>query len=253
MPRPDRPNDQLRAITVTRNYTSAPAGSVLWKQGGTVILATASITPKVPDWFGQTRSGGWITADYVMLPGSTPQRKDWPRTGHTDSRGTEITRLVGRSLRAAVDLARLGPHTLAVDCTVLQADGGTRTAAISAGYLAIEDALAKLPATLPNPERPNPAIVKSIADYSPKAALLQQIAAVSVGLIDDEARLDLDYLDDSAADIDLNVVMTGSGRYIEIQGTSEQPAGLPHARLLELLSLAHGGIQSLLQIQRNAR
>ncbi|HMO27154.1 MAG TPA: ribonuclease PH, partial [Tepidisphaeraceae bacterium] len=144
-----RPDDQLRPITITRNFTAAPAGSVLWRQGETLILATASITPDVPPWFGDKRPGGWVTADYVMLPGSTPRRKDWPKLGHTDSRGTEIQRLIGRAIRAVLDLSRIGPHTIAIDCQVLQADGGTRTASICAGYLALRDALAKLPKDLP--------------------------------------------------------------------------------------------------------
>src|SRR5262249_16899882 len=143
-----RSNDQLRPITITRGFTQTPAGSVLWKQGGTVVLCTASITPDVPPWFKEDRAGGWLTADYVMLPGSTPQRKDWPRIGHTDSRGTEIQRIIGRSIRAVVDLSKIGPHTIHVDCQVLQADGGTRTASICGAYVALVDAVRKLPAQL---------------------------------------------------------------------------------------------------------
>lgn len=257
----ERPSDQLRPIEIQRGFTAAPAGSVLWKQGGTLILATASISPKVPDWFGPVKPGGWITADYVMLPGSTPQRKDWPRTGHTDPRGTEITRLVGRALRTAVDLEKLGPHTLSVDCTVLQADGGTRTAAICAGYLAIEQALSKLPPELKVPERPTPAFAANQAAYDPKGALVQQVAAVSVGIIDGEVRLDLDYADDSQAQVDLNVAMTSRGQYVEIQGTAEEPAGegadagppaagFTPGQLRQMLDLAELGCRKLLEIQR---
>src|SRR5688500_11947577 len=121
-----RPNDQLRPVKITRGFTKAPAGSVLWEQGGTVVLCTASISNEVPAWFRDDRPGGWTTCEYVMLPASTPQRKAWPTIGHTDSRGTEIQRLIGRTLRAVIDLTKIGPHTIAVDCQVLQADGGTR-------------------------------------------------------------------------------------------------------------------------------
>src|SRR3982751_5260827 len=140
-----RADDELRAIKVTRNFTSTPAGSVLWEQGKTIVLVTASVTPELPPFFKESRAGGWVTAEYVMLPGSTPQRKGWPKIGHTDSRGTEIQRLIGRSLRAVIDLSKLGPHTIAIDCQVLQADGGTRTAAICGAYVALVDALGKLP------------------------------------------------------------------------------------------------------------
>src|SRR2546421_6090992 len=140
-----RAADALRPIRITRNFTQTPAGSVLWEQGKTVVLCTASISREVPPWFRDDRAGGWITAEYVMLPASTPQRKAWPKIGHTDSRGTEIQRLIGRSLRAVIDLSKIGPHTIAVDCQVLQADGGTRTAAICGAYVALADALKRLP------------------------------------------------------------------------------------------------------------
>src|SRR5438477_1985135 len=143
-----RPSNQLRAITITRQFTSAPAGSVLWKQGGTMVLVTASVTPDVPPWFREDRPGGWVTADYVMLPGSTPRRKDWPKIGHTDSRGTEIQRTIGRTVRGCIDLSKIGPNTIALDCQVLQADGGTRTASICAAYVALVDAIGKLPGEL---------------------------------------------------------------------------------------------------------
>src|SRR4051812_43493027 len=144
-----RASDELRKIRVQRNFTSTPAGSVLWQQGDTVVLCTASVSRELPPWFKDDRAGGWITAEYVMLPASTPQRKPWPKTGHTDSRGTEIQRLIGRSLRAIIDLSKIGPHTIALDCQVLQADGGTRTAAICGAYVALVDALKKLPAEMP--------------------------------------------------------------------------------------------------------
>src|SRR3954468_6273687 len=170
-----RTDDQLRPIKITRNFTSTPAGSVLWEQGKTIVLVTASVTPELPPFFKESRAGGWVTAEYVMLPGSTPQRKGWPKIGHTDSRGTEIQRLIGRSVRAVIDLSKLGPHTIAIDCQVLQADGGTRTAAISGAYVALVDALAKLPKEIPMAGKKDAAgKVLGRFDpsfYDPKAAL----------------------------------------------------------------------------------
>ena len=141
--------EQLREVRVQRGFTKAPAGSVLWQQGDTVVLCTASVTRELPPWFREDRAGGWLTCEYVMLPASTPQRKGWPKIGHTDGRGTEIQRLIGRTLRAVLDLSKIGPHTIAVDCQVLQADGGTRTAAICGAYVALADALRKLPTEMP--------------------------------------------------------------------------------------------------------
>lgn len=250
-----RGDSELRPVTVTRGFTSAPAGSVLWQQGGTVVLCTASVQAKVPEWFGPTKAGGWVTADYVMLPGSTTSRKDWPRIGHTDSRGTEITRLIGRVLRAGVDLSRLGPHTISLDCTVLQADGGTRTAAICGGFAALSDALAKLPAELPPPRgEPTPGWLASKAAYDPTRVLREAVVAVSVGYVRGVLRLDLDYLDDSAAEVDLNVAMTASGRVIEVQGTAETPdetgrVGYTREQLVAMLDLAAEGCRKLLEIQ----
>src|SRR3982750_4207511 len=150
---------QLRPIKVTRQFTRTPAGSVMWEQGNTVVLCTASVTQELPPWFPETRAGGWITAEYVMLPASTPQRKPWPKTGHTDSRGTEIQRLIGRCLRGVIDLSKIGPHTIALDCQVLQAYGGTRTAAVCGAYVALADALMRLPAEMPD-AAPAPAAVR---------------------------------------------------------------------------------------------
>lgn len=259
-PRGDgRPDRALRPVRIQRNFTAAPAGSVLWQQGGTIVLCTASVVAKVPDWFGPQRPGGWVTADYVMLPGSTPQRKDWPRLGHTDSRGTEITRLIGRVLRAAVDLTALGPHTVSIDCTVLQADGGTRTAAICGGYLALRDALSKLPPALapPRGDSPSPGYLASQAAYRPSAALREPVAAVSVGYVGGVLRLDLDYNDDAVAEVDLNVAMTASGRVIEVQGTAETPdhlgrVGYTRSQLQEMLDLAAEGCRQLFELQARA-
>src|SRR5262249_11326135 len=155
------------------------------------------ICQELPPWFSENRAGGWVTADYVMLPGSTPRRKDWPRIGHTDSRGTEIQRIIGRSLRAAIDLSKIGPHTIALDCQVLQADGGTRTASICAAYVALVDAIGKLPREFPTIAKKNmPAEGGAPArldpkDYDPKSAIVDQLAGVSVGIVDGEALLDL--------------------------------------------------------------
>lgn len=251
-----RNNDQLRPIKVTRRFTETPAGSVLWEQGKTIILCTASITAEVPPWFGDKRAGGWITAEYLMLPASTPQRKPWPKVGHTDSRGTEIQRLIGRSLRAAIDLSKIGPHTIAIDCQVLQADGGTRTAAICAGYVALVDAVRKLPKAVPQPKgfaagAPLPARFDP-AFYDPAAAIVDQLAAVSVGVVDGEVRLDLDYHDDSRAHVDMNVAYTGKGKFVEVQGSAENGEGFDRSAMDQMLSLAVEGCGKLMEIQRQA-
>ena len=255
-----RPADELRPIKVTRNFTQAPAGSVLWEQGKTVLLCTASVSREVPPWFRDDRAGGWITAEYVMLPASTPQRKAWPKIGHTDSRGTEIQRLIGRSLRAAIDLSKIGPHTISLDCQVLQADGGTRTAAICGAYVALADAVAKLPRQMPGAWTPGQAAgggatVPARFDpsrYDPAGALVEQIAAVSVGIVDDEVRLDLDYADDSRAEVDLNVACTARGKFVEVQGSAEQFGGFDRGKLNQMLDLAAAGCEKLLAIQREA-
>ncbi len=244
-----------------RGFTETPAGSVLWQQGKTIALCTASISQELPPWMKDNRPGGWITAEYVMLPGSTPQRKAWPKMGHTDSRGTEIQRLIGRCLRAAIDLSKIGPITLAVDCQVLQADGGTRTACISAGYVAMKDALAKLPAEVP-PAPPgrnmrDPATGATLARYDPKfydprTALVDQLAAVSVGIVGGEARLDLDYIDDSQAEVDMNVAYTAGGKFVEIQGSAENGLGFDRARMNEMLDLAVKGCGEIMERQNEA-
>src|SRR5262245_37675250 len=212
-----RAGNQLRAIKITRNFTQTPAGSVLWQQGNTVVLCTASILLDVPPWFPDNKPGGWITAEYVMLPASTPQRKPWPKIGHTDSRGTEIQRLIGRSLRAIIDLSKIGPHTIAIDCQVLQADGGTRTAAICGAYVALMDAMRQLPSEMPRPTTrggPLPAPGTPLpprfdpAFYDPARALVDQLAAVSVGIVEGQVVLDLDYAADSRAEVDMNVAYT---------------------------------------------
>jgi len=247
-----RRNDELRSITITRQFTATPAGSVLWKQGNTIVLCTASISPDLPPWMKDDKPGGWITAEYVMLPASTPQRKPWPKTGHTDSRGTEIQRLIGRTLRAVIDLSKIGPHTIAVDCQVLQADGGTRTASICAAYVALVDALNKMPAEIPPPKFSKPGPLPARYDpqfYKPLEALTEQLSAVSVGLVDGEIRLDLDYHDDSRANVDMNVAYTSSGKFVEIQGSAENGAGFDRSQNNEMLDLAVEGCRQLMVIQ----
>jgi ribonuclease PH len=248
--------DQLRPITITRNFTAAAAGSVLWQQGKTIVWCTASITPDVPPWFGDKKAGGWITADYVMLPGSTPRRKDWPKIGHTDSRGTEIQRLIGRSIRAAVDLNKIGPHTIHIDCQVMQADGGTRTASICGAYVALVDAIRKLPSEVPQPKLLAPGSpVPARFDpklYDPTNAIVTDLAGVSVGLIDGEIRLDLDYEDDSRAQVDMNVAYTAAGKFVEVQGSAENAGGFDREQTNRMLDLAVAGCQQIMRLQRDA-
>jgi ribonuclease PH len=257
MENPTRPADQLRPVKITRRFTQTPAGSVLWEQGRTVVLCTASIAAEVPPWFPPDRPGGWITADYVMLPASTPQRKAWPKIGHTDSRGTEIQRLIGRSLRAAIDLSKIGPHTINIDCQVLQADGGTRTASICGAWLALADAIDKLPAALPPPSSKLAAGMLPArfdpARYDPAAALVDQLAAVSVGIVDGQAYLDLDYELDCRAEVDLNIACTAGGRFVEVQGSAENGLGYDRPTLDKLLDLGLMGAQALMARQRQAR
>jgi ribonuclease PH len=251
-----RSNKQLRPITVQRNFTRTPAGSVLWTQGDTVVLCTASVTQGVPPWFRDDRPGGWITAEYVMLPASTPQRKERPKLGHTDSRGTEIQRIIGRSLRAIIDLSKIGPHTIALDCQVLQADGGTRTASICGAYVALADAIAKLPATLPPGVPGRNGVIPARFDpklYDPAHALVDQLAAVSVGVIGDEVRLDLAYEDDSIAAVDMNIAFTAGGKFVEVQGSAENGGGFDMSRLTEMLELATKGCREIHEIQKQSR
>ena len=224
--------NQLRPVSVQRGFTRTSPGSVLFSAGGTVVLCTASISNSVPEWMvGQGR--GWLTAEYNMLPGSTSPRKKRERDGKVDGRTTEIQRLIGRSLRAVVDLDALGERSLMIDCDVLQADGGTRTASITGAFIALVEAVSTLQldgAVLP---------------------LRDSIAAVSVGLVDGAAVLDLDYREDFAAAVDMNVVMTGAGRFVEVQGTGEE-ATFSQQELLELIGLASEGVQQLTSIQKHA-
>jgi ribonuclease PH len=229
-----RKNDQLRPVKITRRFTRTAPGSVLYQAGGTSVLCTASIDSKVPDWMAG-KGRGWLTAEYNMLPGSTSPRKRRERDGKTDGRTTEIQRLIGRSLRAIVDLDAVGERTIAIDCDVLEADGGTRTASITGAYIALADAVSSIGSSF-DPNR------------SPIRA---SVAAVSVGLFEGEALLDLDYSEDVDAAVDMNVVMTGDGRFIEIQGTGEE-ATFSEAELQTLLALARHGIAELTKLQTAA-
>jgi ribonuclease PH len=224
---------QLRPVKARRRFTRQAPGSVLYQAGRTTVLCTASIEDSVPPWLmGQDK--GWITAEYNMLPGSTHPRKRRDRGGKIDGRTTEIQRLIGRSLRAVADLEALGPRSITVDCDVLEADGGTRTAAVNGGFIALVDAIASLRKALPFPDR---------------YPLRDSVAAVSVGIVDGTVVLDLDYAQDSAADVDMNVVMTGQGRFVEIQGTGEE-ATFSDDELHALLRVARGGIAQLSALQR---
>ncbi len=233
MPRHDgRRADELRPLKAKRRYTRATPGSVLMQFGRTTVLCTASIEPAVPPWMkGQGR--GWLTAEYSMLPGSTSPRKGRDRGGKIDGRTTEIQRLIGRSLRAVADLSALGERTITLDCDVLEADGGTRTASITGAFLALVDALRAIEGQL-DANRP---------------VLRDSVAAVSVGLVEGRAALDLDYVEDSGAAVDMNLVMTGQGRYVELQGTGEE-ATFDRAELDALLELGRGGIRRLTEFQR---
>ena len=232
MPRLDgRAPDQLRPTTITRNFLLHPEGSVLVEFGATKVICTATVEDKVPS-FLKGQSLGWVTAEYGMLPRSTNTRMNRENRGPS-GRSQEIQRLVGRALRAVTDRGKLGEHTVWLDCDVIQADGGTRTAAITGGYVALADALGRIPGV------------------NPTAVLRDCVAAISVGIVDGQPLLDLNYAEDSTAEVDMNVVMTGTGEFVEVQGTAEQvPFG--RRRLDDLLGLAERGIRQLVALQRRA-
>lgn len=236
MPRPNgRIPDQLRPLSFERGYTGNAAGSVLVRCGRTAVLCTCSVEPKVPD-FLVGKGKGWLTAEYGMLPGSTHSRKPRDKAGKVDGRGVEIQRLIGRSLRAVVNLAKLGERTLWVDCDVLEADGGTRTAAINGAFVAVVDAVMKV----------QPQLGAAVRDV-----VTTSVGAVSVGIVDGESRLDLEYVEDVAADVDLNLVMTGAGAFIEVQGTGEE-ATFSRDELNRLLEIGEAGIRTITAAQRAA-
>ena len=230
-----RANDQLRAIRITRNYTKHAEGSVLIECGDTKVICTASIEEKVPG-FLKGKGQGWLTAEYGMLPRSTHTRMDREAArGKQSGRTQEIQRLIGRSLRAAFDLQGFGERTLHLDCDVIQADGGTRTASITGAMVAAYDAFAALQARSAIPAIP----------------LKNFVAAISVGVVGGTPVLDLDYIEDSGCDTDMNVVMTDAGHFIEVQGTAEG-AAFDRVAMNRLLDLAQGGIADLIKMQKQA-
>lgn len=225
----------LRKVTITRGFTDYAEGSILIEQGQTRVLCNASVESRVPSFLRGT-GRGWVTAEYSMLPRSTHSRmRRDSKSARPNGRGVEISRLIGRSLRAAVDLEKLGEHSITIDCDVLQADGGTRCAAITGGMLALAEALKWL-------ER------EGKIEGSP---LKFNIAAISVGIIKGVPTLDLDYALDSTADVDMNVVMTEDGRFVELQGTAEQEP-FSEQDLTAMKTLATAGIMSLIRKQKLA-
>jgi ribonuclease PH len=230
-PRVDnRRHDNLRKLEVVVDYLDQPHGSVLWSQGLTKVLCTATVEESVPRWM-MGRGSGWVTAEYSLLPASTGQRTQREASqGRQKGRTVEIQRLIGRAVRAAVDFKKLGERTLWLDCDVLQADGGTRCAAICGAYVALARALDR---------------------FGLSRAIVDSVAAVSLGIVKGELLLDLDYVEDSGADVDLNVVMTGTGEFVEVQATAER-VPFDRARLDELLDLAAAGIEDLQRFQQDA-
>ena len=228
-PRPDgRADDELRSLSFTRDFTEMAAGSCLVTFGRTRVLCTASVGEGVPPWLRNT-GRGWVTAEYSMLPGSSPERI----RRRTSGRDQEIQRLIARSLRAVVNLEAMPEMEVTVDCDVLQADGGTRTASICGGFVALHDAFARMVATGDLPASP----------------IIEELAAISVGIVDGAPRLDLPYVEDSTAEVDFNVVMTGSGRFVELQGTAEGQA-FERSELDALVDLAAMGIAQIVSAQR---
>ena len=228
--RPDgRQNNELREVSFERDFTEMALGSCLVSFGRTRVLCTASVNDSVPPWLRNTGKG-WVTAEYAMLPGSSNERI----RRKTSGRSQEIQRLIGRSLRAVVDLDALGEREVTVDCDVLQADGGTRTASICGGFVALHDAFSRL-------------VQNGELEANP---ITDQLAAISVGIIEGEARLDLPYIEDAAAEVDFNVVMTGSQEFVEVQGTAEE-ATFTRSQLDELIELASAEIDEIIRNQKN--
>lgn len=227
--------DAMRPVTITRNYTMHAEGSVLIAFGNTKVLCTASVEEKVPGH--KNGSGeGWVTAEYGMLPRATHTRNDREAArGKQSGRTQEIQRLIGRALRSVFDLKQLGERTIHLDCDVLQADGGTRTAAITGAFVAAQDAV-------------NWLIAQGKITQSP---ILNHVAAISVGIVQSTPLLDLEYVEDAACDTDMNVVMTGTGHYVEVQGTAEG-AAFTRAEMDALLALADKGIRELIALQKSA-
>ena len=226
--------DELREVVFTRDYTEMASGSVLVEFGRTRVLCTASIETKIPPWL-RNSGRGWVTAEYSMLPGSSPERVNREAAkGKQSGRTQEIQRLIGRSLRSVTDLKAMPDVQITVDCDVLQADGGTRTASICGGWIALHDACTR-------------AIASGVMKQHP---ILDVCAAISVGVVKGEAVLDLEYIEDSNAETDMNVVMTGAGTFVEVQGTAEG-AAFTRTELDLMLALAEGGIREIVAAQRS--
>ncbi len=227
----ERSNEMLRPVVLTRGYLKHPAGSVLIEMGETKVICTATVEEKVPP-FLKGQGSGWVTAEYGMLPGSTGTRKSRNTKG-IDGRSQEIQRLIGRSLRSVVDLSALGERTIWIDCDVIQADGGTRTASITGAYVALVDAVSGL-------------VEKGLLSESP---IRTQVAAVSVGIVDDEVMVDLCYEEDSRAQVDMNLVMTGAGEWIELQGTGEERP-FNQGQLMAMIEKGTAAIGTLIEKQK---
>ena len=231
----NRANNETRSIEIIRNYTKHAEGSVLIKCGDTHVICNASIEEKVPS-FLKGKNQGWVTAEYGMLPRSTSTRMSRESSrGKQSGRTQEIQRLIGRSLRAIIDLNSLGERTIHVDCDVIQADGGTRTASITGAYVALCDAI-------------NPLLEKGVLETTP---IKDEVAAISLGIKDGEVLIDLDYEEDSTCDTDMNIIMTGKGKFVEVQGTAE---GEPFSKeeMNKIILLAEQGISKIIELQRNA-
>jgi len=228
-----RAADQLRPLSIQRGFVSNAPGSVLISAGGTSVLCTASVENAVPEWLAG-RGKGWLTAEYNMLPGSTRPRRRRERDGKLDGRTSEIQRLIGRSLRAVANLEAIGERTIAVDCDVLAADGGTRTIGITGALVAVVDAIGA-----------------SDVAAAGRFPLAEAVAAVSVGIVEGRAVLDLDYAEDVSAAVDMNVVMTSSGKFVEVQGTAERTT-FTDQQLQVMLALARQGITELAAAQRQS-
>ena len=233
----NRAFNALRPIQYTTGIAPHALGSVLFSFGNTQVICACTIDNKIPNWMrAQGVEGGWMTAEYSMLPYSTLDRKQRDSSrGKTDGRTIEIQRLIGRSLRAVIDLKALGPKTMWIDCDVLQADGGTRTASITGAYIAAQIAIQKL-------------IANKVLEKNP---FKDSVAAVSAGIFKDTPILDLDYLEDKDAEVDANIVMTGSGKYVEVQSSGEE-ATHSEDQLNELIALGRHGIEALTEIQKEA-
>jgi ribonuclease PH len=233
--RPDgRKIDELRSIKIVKNFIKSAEGSALIEVGDTRVICTASIETKVPQ-FLKDQKRGWVTGEYSMLPRATSSRNTRESSrGRVGGRTHEIQRLIGRAMRSVVDLEALGERTIWLDCDVIQADGGTRTASITGAYIALKEAIRY-------------ALDNKLIETQP---VKEYVAAVSVGIVDGEPRLDLSYIEDSSAEVDMNIVMTGTGKFIEVQGTAEtKPFGMNG--LQEMLSLADSGIKEIMSIQKS--